>query len=402
MYKIVTVFLKEILDSLRDRRTLLILFIAPFAVLTSILPVQMAASKKAESEMKAENYKVYIDRATHAVDIIKALRLSRQIDIIDNVEDPGKELKTGKIDLIINVPENFEELLQNQKPVEIGLQFESTSSGSQMAKYFVSKILNNLSMEIIQSRLELKGIPMESISPIVINEKDIVTKEQSNKFAFAALLLIFLVMFAGSGGITVATDLIAGEKEKCTLEPLLILPVKRRELIIGKFLATFLIAFLVVLVCFVSIVLAVGYIIPALPPEMFKTSQRIEPVFLTIKESGIILLYISLLTAFFSAFELVLSSIARNNRQAQGFMAPIAIISVIPVGMVMAFQTAGVPLYLLLIPIYNVIYVLREITIGDYVFSNMIVTAISMVVYTILGIGLSAKIFKKESILSRT
>jgi ABC-type Na+ efflux pump permease subunit len=93
MHKIATIFLKEILDSLRDKRTLLILFLAPFTVLTSILPIQMADGKKAESEMNAQSYKVYIDGAQYSKAISEFLKHSEQIDIINNIENPKKALK---------------------------------------------------------------------------------------------------------------------------------------------------------------------------------------------------------------------------------------------------------------------------------------------------------------------
>jgi hypothetical protein len=82
-------------------------------------------------------------------------------------------------------------------------------------------------------------------------------------------------------------------------------------------------------------------------------------------------------------------------------MDPIAIVSVIPVGLVLAFQTTKVPIYMLLIPIYNVVYVLKEATLRNFISSNLSITAVSMIIYTILGIGLSTKFFNNEGILNR-
>jgi sodium transport system permease protein len=202
-----------------------------------------------------------------------------------------------------------------------------------------------------------------------------------------------LILAAFSGGIYAAFDQVAGEKERGTLETLLVSPASRRDIVLGKFGA-------VVGVCLVSSLLSIaGLVIPFVSGlKAFDWLARGE-VQLSATAALVVLLVLLPLSVLFAGILLAVSTFARNQKEAQTYLGSLFPLVLVPalLGMILGAESAS--RLLALVPILNAALIIKQALSGSYdpVFIGLAFAASA--VYAAAALWLATRLFQKESVL---
>ena len=239
MRTFLTVFFKELLDNVRDRRTLAsALIMGPiFGPVMFAVVINMSIDRAlddAESIMELP-----VIGQEYAPNLMRFLE-SRNIDIVAGPEDAdgaAEAVKLGLHDVVLVVPENFGEQLADTIPARVELYSDEANSQGEKEERRARGALRAYNQQLAGIRLSARGINPLLLRPINIDEVDVSTP--SGRSAMLLGMMSYFFIFALlMGGMYLAIDTTAGERERGSLEPLLSLPVTRGQLILGKIMAT--------------------------------------------------------------------------------------------------------------------------------------------------------------------
>ena len=238
MIPIRAVFQKEVVDNFRDRRTLL------SALLMGPLfgPILFASVINLSLKQSLSNIDEALDLPVigreNAPNLIAYLE-SHNINIIDAPQDLDgavDAVKLGRHDIVIVIPETFGEDLADTVPATIQLISDQASTTAEREARRAMRALAAYNSELASMRLTMRGISPVIMRPLNIDIVDVSTPSGRSAMLLGMLSYFFLFALL-TGGMNLAIDATAGERERGSLEPLLSLPVKRDHLIFGKILA---------------------------------------------------------------------------------------------------------------------------------------------------------------------
>ncbi|MES2228480.1 MAG: ABC transporter permease [Pseudomonadota bacterium] len=302
---ILTIFRKEIRDALRDRRTLLTVLVS--SVLMGPLVLLAISALVASLESSAELREVVVadlDRAPTLVNF-----LERQTYTV-KAAPAGYEalLRKAKLtDAVVVVPKDFEAaLLRGDAPV-VEIVSDSANQRSQASAARVARLLAGFGRERALLTLALRGVSPDALEPVQVEERDLAST-QTRAAQITGMLPFFVLMAVLTGALNAALDTTAGERERGSLEPLLMNPVERWVLVLGKWGAVAGVGMLIaVLACF-------GF----LPGQWLLRSDTLAAMFrYGVREA---LLFLVVLLPFAAAASALLMAVAircRTFKEAQ-------------------------------------------------------------------------------------
>ncbi len=254
MKTIRTVFLKEITDNFRDRRTLMTaLLMGPlFGPILFAFVINLSVKQSLSDENEALDLPVIGQQ--HAPNLIAYLQ-SNNINIVaaPATRDAAIDAVTnGEQDVVIVIPESFGADLAELTPATVEVISDQANTQAEREARRARRALRAYNRELAAMRLAMRGVSPQIMRPLNIDDVDVSTP--SGRSAMLLGMLSYFFIFALlTGGMNLAIDATAGERERGSLEPLLCLPVKRDNLIFGKILAACLfmaISLSLSLICF--------------------------------------------------------------------------------------------------------------------------------------------------------
>ncbi|HSH27353.1 MAG TPA: ABC transporter permease, partial [Wenzhouxiangella sp.] len=252
------VFFKELLDNFRDRRVILnTLVIGPlmgpviFAVMISFMASQAAERMESRLELPV----IGADNAPNLIGFLER----RGVLIKDAPEDPEGAVRREEEEVVLRISPEFGEAWKAGRPapVEIIADQSRRYTGASISR--VRAYLNGYSQQISQLRLQLRGVHPEITRPINVTIQDLSTPESRGGMVLAFLpYFILITVFMGS--MHMAIDTTAGERERKSLEPLLINPLPRWQIMAGKLAATTFFALATLALGLIAFVYAMGFL----------------------------------------------------------------------------------------------------------------------------------------------
>ena len=233
------VFQKEVMDNFRDRRTLMsALIMGPiFGPILFAFVINISLKQSMTDVTLALD--VPVIGQEYAPNLIGFLN-SRNINVVEapeTREDAITAVKRGLHELVIVIPESFGEDLRNMVPATVEVISDQADSQAERDARRATRALSAYSRQVASLRLTARGISSGIMRPLNIDVVDVSTP--SGRSAMLLGMLSYFFIFALlTGGMNLAIDATAGERERGSLEPLLCLPVTRDQLIFGKILAT--------------------------------------------------------------------------------------------------------------------------------------------------------------------
>ncbi|WP_322508821.1 ABC transporter permease [Anaerolinea sp.] len=384
------VFQKEWVDHIRDRRAVLSavgssLFTPIFMVAMVFL---MGKTILSLSEDKPEPLHVFGQE--YAPALMQYLE-ANNIEIIPAHEFLVEDVRQGKVKMGLIITEEYAQAFREGRPAPLELVMDTSRQMNLLLMSKVTQLIQRYSTQVVMMRLMARGVDPSIMIPLVPNIHDVATP-QSSALIFMSILPFFVAIMVFSAGAGVIVDTLVGERERSTLEPLLINPVRRSSLLIGKILTSFVFAMLIV-----GLSLFVFWL-------GFQLVPIEESMGLSMTLSGVSLLWIFLLcipegmlAAVMQAF---VASFARNYKEAQTFLAILPFIIGIP-SAVLGFIPNPTDLIQVAIPGFGQSVLANRILRGEPVTPLEVGVLLFTTLFSALFfLWLSIRSFSRERILS--
>ena len=337
MDRIFTVTLKELVDTLRDRRTMMVTLLTSIAAgpLFLTLILNMAANQ-AE---RGRELKLPVMGAAYAPALVAFLE-RQQIDVQPAPEDYEAKIRNGDLDVTLVIDAGFEADVAAGKAATVRLVYDRSRDRARASIDAAEIALRTYNRQWGTQRLVLRGIAPQVALPLEIEGVDLATPQQSGA------LILFLVAYYGlfaslMGGMALALDATAGERERGSLEPLLATPLVPLEIVIGKWLAIAAFDALVVCLTLAGFYLTLNFApLPAVGvPFLFGATELLR-----------FLLILAPLIALLPAALLYVGTRGRTLKEAQANVSVLLfVVSMLPV--IQLFLQKKEPAWLLWAPI---------------------------------------------------
>ena len=327
MRGIFTVCRKEFFENLRDRRTILTaLLLGPLLgplVFTLMLNI---VQQQAESRDE-QSVKVAVAGGEHAPTLL-ALFAERGIVVQPvQLDDAGARRAIAARDqkAVVIIPAEFPTRLAESRPAQVSVFFDGSSEmGSSDAVGRVRATVNEYGQRIAQSRLMLRGVDPSIMRPAVVRSVDVSTPKARAVLALSTLsFLVILAMF--TGGLYLAIDSTAGERERGSLEALLTTPLPRAHIIYGKILATAAYMLISLVVTLAALAIALRF-------------TRLEDWGMSVNLGLPQVLAMALLTAPLAlagaGLMTIVASFTRSFREAQTYLSFVILVPTMPLALV--------------------------------------------------------------------
>ncbi len=245
---VVTIFRKEIVDALRDRRTLLTVLIS--SVLMGPLVLLAISALVASLESNAEQREVVVAGLAAAPTLQNYLE-RQTFTVREAPADFERQLRSATLpDAVVVVPKDFEAALRRGDAPIVEIVADSANQRSQASSSRTARLLGGFSRERATLNLAMRGVSPDVLEPVQVEERDLAST-QTRATQITGMLPFFVLMAVLTGALNAALDTTAGERERGSLEPLLMNPNERWALVLGKWGAVAGVAMLIaVLSCF--------------------------------------------------------------------------------------------------------------------------------------------------------
>ena len=314
---------KELRETFRDRRTLVnSLLIGPvFAPLLFILVLKLALARSVESQ--DELAPVTVVNATAAPNLVQQLRESAlEVTLREGTEaDIRRWIAEQNSLVVLRVPESFGGRFAAGEPAPVQLYADGADAKSGKHAARLRAAISAYAARIGGLRLQARGISPVVVQPVVVDDIDVSTPSARATLVLGMLSYVILLATL-MGGLYLAIDATAGERERGSLEPLLTVPVAREHLIYGKIAATAV----MMLVALTLVAVAIAVSLEAVPLETFGMTANFGPgvvwrVFLTAAPFALVA----------AAILTVVASFTRTYREAQSWLGILLLVPTVPI-----------------------------------------------------------------------
>ncbi|MBN2004190.1 MAG: ABC transporter permease [Anaerolineae bacterium] len=386
--RIAVIFRKETVDNFRDRRsfysTLSYALLGPGMILLMIVVLGGALHKEVEKPLELP-----VTGQENAPNLVQFLEQNNVI-VLDAPENPRAAVRSGDIVLALIIPETYGEDFTAGQSATVQLVVDNSRTSASPDINRATALLEAYNRQIGNLRLLARGVSPTLINAISLEEVDVSTP-QSQAFMFLNMLPYFLIMTVFLGGMAAIIDATAGERERGSLEPLLINPAARWEFVIGKLLSSLPFAALTVLLTLV----AFGLIFTFMPTEKF-IGMRLT---VDVGALGVIFLVCLPLVVLAGAVQMIVATFARSFKEAQTYLGWLPLVPALP-GIALAFLPVKSDLWTMLIPTFGQQILINQLIRGEVVnATNVVVSTAMTVVLTAVLIVIAIRLYSREQIL---
>lgn len=398
------VFQKELKELLRDRKTLFFMIALPILLFPLIIGGTLYVGTNVVKGAVEKTRTYAVIGAHHSDEFVAKLSDVEQFALkvlppeVATEEQIIAYVKDGNIDFVIEIPDNYSStVLESGK---ISLKLYRNQAGLKVVENRLDKIVGELSEEYQRAAFASLGLNEEQqisiVTPIEIVQINVADERETQGETVGGFIPYLIFMLCLQGAMLPASDLGAGEKERGTLETLLITPIERTKIVLGKFFTIALAGVTSALVTVLSIALWTAVLSRGEAGAILvKFMSSIDAI-----DFFLVFLMLVPVVAIFAAVLLTLSIYARSFKEAQGYMTPLVFVTIIPVifAMLPGVELKGVWAW---VPLTNVALAIKELIKGtmDYIqlfaiFGSTAVIAGALLAFCIYW-------FKQEKVLFR-
>ncbi|MHB1272895.1 MAG: ABC transporter permease [Rhodanobacter sp.] len=314
-----TVFLKEVKENLRDRRTLTSAFLTGPLLGPILLVLLLNVTLNRELDKAEKPLPVPVIGAQYAPNLLAALKAGGVVPGAP-VADPERAVRKQDADVVLRIAAGYGKAWRKGEPVQVELIYDSSQRDANTAVERVSQLIEAYARQQGAMRLVARGLSPGTAWPLSVARRDQATP-QSRAVLMFAMLPYFFVITIFMGGMYLAIDLTAGERERQSLEPLFANPVPRWKIFAGKLAAicTFSTASLLITLLAFAVV---GRFIPA-----EKIGMELD---LGLHFGSCVLLLMLPLVLLLGALQSMVAAFAKSYREAQTYLSLLLLVPIIP------------------------------------------------------------------------
>lgn len=391
------VFFKELRETFRDRRVIIGVVLWPLLVTPLMfLGIGFFAGQKDRSD-KAEVLPVALvgEAAAPALAGTLAKNEAVRLTLIPDRAAAEAAVRAQTVRAALVLPEDAGTTMAAGGTVEAEVLFDAANDKSRTARDRLQRAVDGFEKQELLRRLGGRGLDAAFVDPVKLTPRNLASERRTGGFILSAILPVIVIFSAAFGGMTSAFDLCAGEKERGTMETLLVSPASRYEIILGK-LGT--IGVVSVLSAFCSVA---GMVIAFQVGFVAASALGLSALAISYTSVGAMLAMVVPLAVMTSSLLLLVSTFARNQKEAQAQIYPVLLLVMVPTMLSMIFGPES-GLTLAFVPILNTALVMKQVLIGLFNPAFLAVALLSSVVYAALAMRLVVAMFQRESVLFRT
>ncbi|MCK4451811.1 MAG: ABC transporter permease [Anaerolineae bacterium] len=381
------IFKKEVIDNLRDRRTLAAALFYPLLgpLLMALLFTVLGRTMSTQAEKPLA---LPVVGAQNGPALIQFLE-QNGAEIQPGPDDPEASVRAGDHDVVLVIPAGYEEDFSAGRPATVRLVVDASRQSASISVKRASKLLEAYSQQIGTLRLLARGVDPSLVTALAVERADVSTP-QSQAAVFLNIMPYFIIFSVFIGGMYLVIDTTAGERERGSLEPLLINPVARSELVLGKLAAALVFTVIGVVETLVGFLIMLN----VMPTESFGVQISLHPSAL-----GVIFLIAVPMMLLAAALQMIIATFTRSFKEAQNYLTFLPLIPALP-GMFLAFVPVKVKLWMMLIPTFGQQLLINQVMRGEPL--DALNVTVSAAVTAVAGVALTfvaIKLYEREHVL---
>lgn len=406
MKQILTIWRKELRDTVRDRRTLFAVILLPLLLMPVII---IGVGKLTQYVIRDAQEKVVtigVVNESAAPELSQMLREASKVIVQSAESDSEDMVRNREIDAALVIPADAQAGLERDGRYTVSVVQNSLNDKSGLALQRISEVVARFNELLLASRLSAIGADASIMRGVDVQASETATEKELGGFGLGFLLPLFIIMWAVTGGQYTAVDVSAGEKERKTLEALLLTPARRIEIVLGKFLAVSTVAMLSVVLALTSLYTIFLFggtdIFTGTATGSSGVSVTSQGGFdFSLQPAAILVMFaISIvLVALFSAINMTLAIFAKSYKEAQSYIGPSYLIVILPVVAFNSFPGFQPTDPFFAIPVVNAVLLFKEVLIGSYDAVHIALTLATLLFVAAAAILLATRIYQKESVL---
>lgn len=380
---------KEMVDNLRDRRSV---FNALLSVLLNPLLyiVLFGFLNRSFAEQTEQTLQLPVVGAENAPNLVAFLD-QYNVDILPPPADPRAAVQSGEVDVVLVIPDNFAEAFSQGEPAPVELIRDASNQGTSVPVQRVQNLLEQYSNRIGALRLLARGISPAVMTAIPVIAVDVSPAARGAAGTVLNLLPIIMLTAAFLGGFYMVVDMTAGERERESLEPLLINPVPRWAFVIGKYLTAFGFTIL-------ATALATGLFLVLLGIPAVQTFTAIQ-VNVTAMAMGTAVAVIIPVIFMAVALQMLIASYTRNVKEAQTYTQLLSLAGFMPALFLAILPIKAQP-WMNLVPTISQTFLINKVMRGEALLVGdvAVATAVTLLV-GFVALGVAARLYNRERIV---
>jgi sodium transport system permease protein len=396
---------KEILSTLRDQRAIISTLVIPLVILPVImlgLPLLLGGLFQREQTTVTT---VGVHGEANLPPALKAL-LEKQNVSLTAVADPEAAVRDGTVAVAIGVPSGFAAKVTSGQGGDLTLYSKKGNMKSELNAGKVQQAVGDYARQLVSARLEAAGLDPSLLEPVHVQSVDASSAAEKSSGQLSWLIPFFIAIWTLTGGQMTAIDATAGEKERGTLEALLVSPIRRSEVVIGKFLATLTFGLSAAVMAIVGYVVGGAILSSVFEPKLGAQASSMVQVMggsLDISLPSVLLLLVSalLLAGTVAALLLGITLFARSFKEAQSYVAPLSFLLILPAVGLQFKDLLGFGNGIYLIPIFNALVLMDDIVKGTAAAAHVLATWLTLLVVIVLLLLFAYRNFRREGVIFR-
>lgn len=375
-----TVCGKEWLDSVRDRRSVAA---AALYVLFGPLVAGLALGAMARSTDPDRPIVVAIEHRERAPALVQHLEAARHVQVVAAASGAEAAVRARVAPIGLRIADDYDARFTAARPAEIAMVYDASRAGTPAAVQRLRTLVEGYAARVADARLVTRGVLPAVTRPLDLQERDLATAASRASTALATLPL-FLMMSAFVASMGVAIDVTAGERERGSLEPLLLHPVSRQAIAVGKWMAAALFS-------------AWGLLIALVAIQLVLRSDRVQrldlPIGLTRADLPPLLGLLLPLALFAPAAQMLAAIGARTFREAQTWLSLLLFVPMVP-GFLFAFGALAASDWMRRVPILGHHLLVSDLLRGERpdvaaaIALGVVTTAVALACVTLAGLSL--------------
>lgn len=385
MKSILVVFLKEVRENLRDRRTVINSLVTGPLMAPLIFVILINTMITRELDKAEKPLPLPVVGAENAPNLVAALR-QQNVEIKPGPADPERAVREQDEDVVLRIPADFAQAWNKGEPAQVEIIFDESQREAGSSVDRLRGMLDRFSQRGAALRLLARGLSPTITKPLAIADRDQSTPQSRSSRLFS-MLPYFFILGGFIGGMALAIDTTAGERERQSLEPLLANPVPRWQLLAGKLSATTVFAITTI---FLSIV-AFSIIGHLMPTEKIGMSLEIGTRFV------VCTLFVMLpLAALIASLQTLVAAFAKSYREATTYVSLIMLVPVIPT-LILTVIPMKQQLWMYAVPLMGQQTTIIRLLRGDDVpMSGLLLSFVCTAIAFLILCALTVRIYRSE------
>jgi ABC-type Na+ efflux pump permease subunit len=381
---------KELLDMVRDRRTIVTALVLPLLAFPLLFGVMAYLSNPTANPSPV--YVVNQDGGNYSALLAKDLQQTSGLSItVVSSGNVTARVQSGSYDVGLTIPPTFSSAIAGGGQVNLTLYYEQTNARALTGVAIIDGVITSLSQQIVSARLSEKGIPGSALNPIGVQAMQVGKSESASLLITADLFPSFLLYFTFLGAFYFMVDDIAGEKERRSLEALFTLPPSRTTVFLGKYTVALMLAMLTTVLGLIGTLFSLGELnvggagAVSLPPVLY-----VE-----------IIAVVAVAALSMCALGFCISTFAKNIREAQQYLSPIFFVFFLPLYFTFSLPSSELSRYAS-VPVVGFTLLIRDMVLGTATVGEVVSAVAVNLVFLGILIWIGLRLLNSEKIILRS